>query len=477
MKSNYLWLMVGLSSAGALFTGCSDKENPVLPIENITIVEEGNAQDNNIRSTIETAFLGSCGSLKGRLAQTFTNIVEADKAKLVFVDSKELETYKDDVLAAYQRGIILSIINPDQEIVTNFCDENNMIFSGDPEGLGDCQLTCFNRKASSITIQKRPKTGDLDDDDVPMAILSDWLEGVFNTRFNTDFRSFDIRKRFSPQKVKQVFSINLPASDIEESGWGAPEQMSLSTTAEINYDIYPLHSFADNAAYTGDMYLVEGTLTIHNGNLYNGKWKYNQGADLYEAFGMCLASCNFTSSLMEKSSTGITASSNYTFMGGPAPAEASNGNYQSGFDWTFNGWITGGNGLESATPTPIFNGSWTIDNKQTYEAKNLMIKSETTDGNVTYTLGVDNLPGDKSAAIPEIANGDLVFHYSWIWAVPQAADDTEGRYYLQVKMNPTFNWYRIDSSKKIETKQFAPAVKAQKFMLIPPSRKEGQRVG
>ena len=477
MKTKYLWLAAGLSSAGALFTGCSEKESPILPIENITIVEEGNNQENNVTNATETTFLGSCGSLRGLLAQTFTNVVNANNAKLIFVDSKELATYKEDVLKAYQRGSVVAIINPDKETVSEFCDENNVVLSADPDDLNECPLTCFNKKSASIIFQKRPKTGDLDDDDVPMVILSSWLDDVIsNNRFNNDFRSFDIKKRFAPQKIKQVFTIDLPAADIEQSGWGVHENMTLSTTAEINYQIYPVHSFNDNASFTGDIYLVEGELTIHNGNLYNGRWKYNQGANLYESFGMCLSSCNFSSSLIEKTATGLTPSATHNLMGGPAPMESSNGIYQRGFDWTFNGWITGGSGLESSTPTPIFQGNWTMNNKESYTVKDLAVKAETDGGNVTYTLGVENLPAGESSVIPEIANGNLTFHYSWMWAVPQAADDTDGRYYLQVDMSPIFNWYRMNSSKQIETKQLNPTVKSQKFMLIPPSRKEGQRI-
>ncbi len=473
MDYNKKFLWAAVIGASVSLASCSKDDVP--PVKDLTIVEEGNAKPaQKAESTQPTAILGSGGSLSQQLAETFTNIVEPTKAKQVIVACADLDTYEDELVAAYQRGILITVVDPVGSRLENWCDAKGMVYAGDPMSIDDSSLVSFNRKAVSISVQKTKtsKTDEIliEEDEVPLVIFTGWLEDILKPNFmGVDYRSKDIKKRFAPQRVSHVFPIDIPVEALKESGWGIPEKLSLHTTAELSCEVYPLHSFADNASFTGDLYAVEAVLTIHNGNLYNGRWQYSQGSKQYESSGFSLSECSLGVSLYEKIAAGLQHSDTHTLAGGPAPLSTeSSSALQTGFEWSFDGWLTGGNGLESATPTPIQEGGWTWNNLSDGD-KGISVETMTDGGDILWIL----TEGENAASTTE--SGDLVFRCSWIWGVPQATDDSTGRYYMNVNLNPVYTWTRTNGSR-IDTKQITLSIPSGRFMLIPPSRKEGQRI-
>ena len=475
MKPNKSLFYLLMAGASLIVAGCSNDDD--LAIENITVVEEGSAKPaQKAESTQPTAILGSGGSMAQQLSETFTNIVEPAKAKQVIVACSDLDAYEKDLLAAYQRGILITIVDPVGDVVEGWCAAKGLVFTGDPVAIDRTALISFNRKAVSISVQKSSyqKAGEIiiEEDEVPLVIFTGWLDDVLTpTLKGPDFRSKDIMKRFSPQRISQVFPINIPAEAIKESGWGVPEDVTLRTTAELSCDVYPLHSFADNVSFTGDIYAVEAELTIHNGNLYNGRWQYTQGGRQYESTGFDLSSCKLGIGLLERTSSGLSHSGTHTLAAGPAPVSTeATASLQTGFEWSFDGWITGGNGLESSTPTPIQEGGWTWNNLTESDPIGFEVKALTDGGDMIWTLSAD---GESE----KTESGDLTFRCSWIWMVPQAKDDTDGRYYMNVDMAPVYRLLRnAVSGGRTESKDISAEVPTARFMLIPPSRKEGQRI-
>ena len=278
MDYNKKILLAAFAGASFLFAGCSN-DNDIPPVENLTVVEEGSVKPvQNVESTQPTAILGSGGSISGQLSKTFTNIVDPNKAKHVIVACSDLDAYEEEIVAAYKRGIIITIVDPVGSVVEGWCAAKGLVYAGDPMAIDRSALISFNRKAVSISIQKKKTHKEeepIEEDEVPLVIFKGWLDGILTPNLKgPDFRSKDIKKRFAPQRVSHVFPVDIPSETVKEIGWGVPENVSLSTTAEFNCDIYPLHSFADNASFSGDIYAVEAVLTIHNGNLYNGRWQY-----------------------------------------------------------------------------------------------------------------------------------------------------------------------------------------------------------
>ncbi len=480
MNSNLKLFFSLIAGAPLIFSACSNEED--LPVENISIVQEGNVKPAQlVESSHPTAILGSAGSLSSAISQTFTNVVDVAKARHIVVACADLETYKDDIIAAYQRGSVITVTDPDTDILDQWCTANGMIYAGDPSSSDNCAIVSFNRKASSISIQKGKQRDGIDEEEVPLVIFTGWLDKIFDKNLmGSDLKSRDLKKRISPQHVSHVFSLDLSREVLDKTNWVIPEDASLSTTAELNCDIYQLHSFADNASFSGDIYAVEADITIHNGNLYNGRWQYNKGKSLYEVCGFYLSECWVTAALQEKENRDLKNSTSHQFVGGPAPATTDLSTpYQSGFEWSFDGWISGGNGLESSTPIPLQEGGWTWNNlKEIDDVKCLDILNDSNNGIASWGLRIYPMPSERESMIPDIATGDLTFHCSWIWAVPQAKDDSTDRYYMKVNLIPKYLWHKsIQQSNKIESDYIYPAVdNSCTFMLIPPSRKEGQRV-
>ena len=478
MDSNLKLLWAAFGVASFMFAGCSN-DNDIPPVGNITIVEEGGVKPaQKAGSTQPTAILGSGGSMSGQLSQTFTNIVAPEKAKHVIVACAEMDVYKEELVAAYKRGAVITVADPDGTRLDDWCASQNMVFSGDPTGMDRYSLVSFNRKAVSMSVQKLDPVDGIDEGEVPLVIFTGWLDGILTPNLKgPDFRSKDIKKRFAPQNMSHVFPIHIPVEKIQDAGWGVPENMSFDATAEFSYEIYPLHSFVDNASSEGDYYVVEGDLTVHNGDLYNGRWQYTQGKSLYESCGFCLESCGIEVNMLERGASGLALSGEHRFAAGPAPESVSGSStYQVGFDWAFEGWLTGGNGLESSTPTPLQQGGWTWSNRAENLLSGFDIENVADGGKSTWRL-VMGLPEDNEGKVPETATGDLKFHYSWIWAVPQAKDNTPGRYYMQVEFKPVYRLTRCSlPGSKMDYKELVPEIVPLRFMMIPPSRVEGQRL-
>ena len=480
MDYNKKILLATVVGASFIFSGCSN-DNDIPPVENLTVVEEGSVKPaQKAESNQPTAILGSGGSISGQLSETFTNIVEPNKAKHVIVACTDLDTYEEEIVAAYQRGIIITIVDPVGTKLEDWCTANGMVYAGDPIAIDNSSLVSFNKKAISMSIQKQKthkEEDPIEEDEVPMLIFTGWLDGILTPNLKgPDFRSRDIKKRFEPQRVSHVFPIELPREILKRNNWPLPEKVSLSTTAELKCDIYPMHSFADNASLTGDLYVVEAELTIHNGNLYNGRWQYNRMAGLFEVCGFYLSNLDLRASLLGKGNNGLENNVNHQVVGDPAPVSTpASTSYQSGFEWKFDGWLTGGNGLESATPTPLQEGGWTWNNLSENSATGIKVEKGE---NLSWGLQVDGLPFDRNTPIPDLATGDLTFRCSWIWGVPQATDDSTERYYMGFDIYPVYYWHwSCLPDNKIESDYIMPSGdNSVRFMLIPPSRTEGQRI-
>lgn len=481
MKPNQKLFCAVVAGASIVLSGCSKDKD--LPFENLTIVEEGNVPTvEKAESKQPTAILGSGGSMAEVLKSTFTNIVPPEKAKHVVVACGELDECEAAVMAAYQRGAVITVVDPLGAVVNRWCGARKMIFSGDPVTTESAAWVSFNRKAVSMAVKKTTAHKEeelIEEDEVPLVIFTGWLDDVLKpTLQGPDYRSKDIKKRVVPQRVSHVFPIEIPKDALNETYWAFPENVSLTSTAELECKIYPIHSFADNASFSGDFYVVEAELTIHNPNLYNGKWQYTQGDKLYESCGFYLSQCVLTSYLYNSENNGMILSDTHMFAGGPAPESADASSLlKTGFEWSFDGWVSTGSGLESTTPNPIQNGVWTWNNTNEISGSGLNVSTETPGGNIRWALEVADLPDDREKPVPAAASGDLKFNCSWIWAVPQAKDGSDNLYYMYIDLKPVYRVTRsLLPSNRLDGQYLTPYPQSSYFMLVPPSRAEGQRI-
>lgn len=462
-------------------TSCSDHHDLIQneEFETITPVAPDTME---VTVSQPAALLGDLGEAEEELCKSFTNIVEAEKAKVIVVDSRSIEEYSEVLTNAYRRGALIAVFNPESAALSTWSDRNGIFYAGAAEEDNSLAVYGFNSRGNYYYLDKSGFI-DLDDEDVPLFHFCQWVNNVLGNRLTgNDLRSFDIRKRFTSQKVTHTFPIRLDEAQMVNDHWCAPGQLATTATADVSYTIYPLHAFGEGKG-AGDYYAVEAELVIHNSTMNNGVWTRRRGEELAQMCGLYLSQCDVTSALLFKEADGFHHfAQNYPVGAEPHPNVIETyGSYDSGFSWNFDATLSGGIGDDKGNYKLINTANWTWNNSNVRISPNLDIYPNLSAGEVFYTLKVNGLPGSESGMgledIPSIANGDLTFHSSWIWFVPDAHDNSDLRFYMQVGLSPRYQAYQwTDSPEHLTVGEFGTAnVSSEnknvfRFVLVPPNR-------
>ncbi len=459
---------------------CSDHHDPIQDEEFETITPTTPAVT-EVTVTQPAALLGDLGDAQEELLQSFTNIVEPEKAKVIVIESRSLEEHSELLYDAYRRGALIAVFNPESETLSQWSDNNGIFYAGSAED-SPCAIYGFNSRGNYYFLDKAGFI-DIDDEDVPLFHFCQWINSVLGSRLTgNDLRSFDIRKRFTSQKVTHTFPIRLDEQQMVNEHWCAPGQLATTATADVNYTIYPLHVFGDGSN-SGDYYAVEAELVLHSAALNNGVWTRRRGEELAQMCGLYLSQCDVTNELLCKQADGFYPFAHHYPVGAelhPGSIETS-GNYDSGFSWNFDATLSGGIVDDKGNYKLINTANWTWNNSTACTVPNLEIYPNLSASEVFYTLKVNGLPGSESGMgldnIPNIANGDLTFHYSWIWYVPDAKDNSDLRFYMQVGLAPRYQAYQwTDSEDHLTVGEFGTNATSSenkntfRFVLIPPNR-------
>ncbi|MDE6669695.1 MAG: hypothetical protein K2K26_08455 [Muribaculaceae bacterium] len=462
-------------------TSCDDHHDPIQneEFETVTPVSPEIAE---VTVTQPAALLGNLGEAEEELLQSFTNIVEADKAKVIVVDSRSIDEYSELLINAYRRGALIAVFNPESAVLSHWSDRNGIFYAGATEDDAPLAVYGFNSRGNYYYLDKSGFI-DLDDEDVPLFHFCQWVNSVLGGRLTgNDLRSFDIKKRFTSQKVTHTFPIRLDEQQMVNDHWCAPGQLATTTTADVSYTIYPLHAFGDGGA-AGDYYAVEAEMVFHNAALNNGVWTRRRGEELAQMCGLYLSQCEITNGLLLKQSDGFYPfAQQYPVGAEPHPVGIeTSGSYDSGFSWNFDATLSGGIGDDKGNYKMVNTANWTWNNSAIQTSPNLAIYPTYTAGEVFYTLNVNGLPGSEAGIglnnIPSIANGDLTFHYSWIWYVPEAKDNSDLRFYMQAGLSPRYQAYQwTDSEERLIVGEFGTVEASSqnknvfRFVLVPPNR-------
>ncbi|MDE6770935.1 MAG: hypothetical protein K2J78_14520, partial [Muribaculaceae bacterium] len=303
---------------------------------------------------------------------------------------------------------------------------------------------------------------------------------VSGTRLKgVDLRTKEIKKRFLPQSMTHTFKISLDEQQLIDGHWAAPGQLALSTTANVTYDIYPIHVFDGNA--TGDYYAVEAEMTLHNAPMNNGSWSRRRGNELTQLCGFYLNRCDISANLLRKSNGNFVESASHMFAEGTHPHPASSSDaaaYDPGFEWSLDATVSGGipDSKDNYKLTSFNNWLWTNSSNATLPG--IEIKNNDNASTVDYSLVVNGLPGATDnlsvTPIPDLATGDLTFKYSWIWRVGDIDDGSDECLYMQVGLNPVYQAYQWVTGGKMTIGEFENAVSENKstfkIPLTPPNR-------
>lgn len=489
---------------GAAAVSCSD-EPDVEPGEEIEIVEPGGVtMPSEERIAMPVAIVGGGGSaLDAALARRCTSRGELTLGStgVVIVGCDDMEANTDAIVAAYDNGAIIVVTNPDDELVASWCRSADIPYIGDGDNSDgdDHLLYCFNNRNDFYFLDDF--VDDLPDPDHDRALNS------FTTWVNTHSREavrpamaamrafgsrggdIDIAKTFAAQTVTHAYSIGIKDGELAHVALSKADRLTKSSTIDVAYRIYPLYSFRENATF-GDFYIVQSSVTVHNGDMFEGQWTKKHGGVHARLGGFYMSKFKLDATFQKVTSStkGGKVSDVYSDFDGvnyPAGAtpvpESSVGatTYQSGFSWGLNASVSGG--FQGKTPTGqiALGGNVGWSNSESRTISDLTIEKNAPGNRVGYVFTVNNLPhtsgGSKHTDIPQIAKSDFTMYQTWVWHVSSTKNNDTDTFGMKVSADVEYKGYHwYSSAADFSVKTFGDALPAGSrtfpVKFLPPNR-------
>lgn len=487
--------------ASVLAVSCSD-EPETGPEENIEIVEPGGVMTpSEERITMPVAIIGNGASpLDAALLRRCTSRGElsSDETGVVIVDSDDMEANTDAIVAAYNNGAIIVVTNPDDEQLSSWCHAAGVPYVGDGDnGDGDDHLLyCFSRSLDFYFLDDF--VDDLPDPDHDAALNSftAWVNShsrdasrpatMAIRAFGSRGGDIDIAKTFAAQTVTHTYSIGIKDGELAHVALSSADRLTKSSTIDVSYTIYPLYSF-EASATSGDFYIVQSSVTVHNGGMFQGQWTKRHGGVYARLGGFYMSRFNIDAvfqKLTKDAQKGDMYSDfsgvNYPAGATPVP-ESSVGatTYQSGFSWGLNASVSGGFHGDSPTGQVSLGGNVGWSNSESRTISDLTIAKNAPGNKVGYTFTVNNLPhtsgGSKYTDIPQIAKSDFTMYQTWVWHVPSTRDRGTDTFGMKVSADVEYkgyHWYSTAADFSVKTFNNALPGDRRSFTVkfLPPNR-------
>lgn len=473
-------------TVGAAAVSCSDEPEAVTGDE-IEIVEPGGIHmPSEERIAMPVAIIGGGGSpLDAALSRRCTSRGELSSGStgVVIVGSEDMESNTEAIVAAYDNGAIIVVTNPDDERLASWCHSTGIPYIGDGDNSDgdDHLLYCFNNRNDFYFLDDF--VDGLPDPDHDNALNS------FTTWVNThsrdavrpamaDMRKFgkfgsrggdiDIAKTFAAQTVTHTYSIGIKDGELAHVLWSDADKLTKYSTIDVAYRIYPLYSFKENAT-SGDFYIVQSSVTVHNGGMFEGQWTKKHGGVYARLGGFYMSRFNIDAAFQkvttirqgDKVSDVYSDFSGVNYPAGATPVpESSVGatTYQSGFSWGLNASVSGG--FQGKTPTGqiAFGGNVGWSNSESRTTSDLTIAKNAPGNRVGYAFTVNNLPhtsgGSKYTDIPQIAKSDFTMYQTWVWHVPSTKDNDTDTFGMKVSADVEYkgyHWYSTAADFSVKT--------------------------
>ncbi|MDE6769254.1 MAG: hypothetical protein K2J78_05975, partial [Muribaculaceae bacterium] len=176
-----------------------DNDNNIIN-EEFEVINPGTPGGTPVIEAVDspTAILGNMGAAEEELKNCFTNIVDPQNAKVIIIESGSVEEYEEILSEAYSNGVLIAVFNPDSSVLSGWSENNNIFYAGPAEN-EKCAIYGFNNRGTSYSYHD---TDEIDDYEVPLFHLCNWVNTVSGTRLKgVDLRTKEIKKRFLPQSV------------------------------------------------------------------------------------------------------------------------------------------------------------------------------------------------------------------------------------------------------------------------------------
>lgn len=466
MKRKILFAAALIAAAAVAFSSC---EKDTDHDDDRIYIEEGEGLADPVTASDEkvelpAAIVGRMPDyLQTALNVRFTNAGSeiSDDLKVVVIAQDQVAANTEKLLGVYGAGGMVVVVNPDDVQLSDWCDENGVRYAGDgglDNGKDHHLLYAFNKNANYYFLDDFVHDDDEGSCNIFLDTFVSWVnkyaaaaeESSASLWRGATRADYDIKKLFAPQTVNHTYQMCLNDKTLAHVVASKADKLTRSGTIDVAYSVYPLYSFQANGSSAGDYYIVEGTFTVHNDQMYNGSWTKKHGGVKSHLCGFYLKKFEVSNTLCATDGT-VLPGVKFPSQGTPVPETTiGSTSYSSGFQWSIGGSISGGMLGKDPQISGTLSGSIGWNNSETRTVSDLTINKNSPGGKVGYVFDVNNRPhtssGKKYTSVPSIASSDFTIHQSWIWYVPSTADNDTKEFAMSVWVKPTYESYHWYSS-------------------------------
>ncbi len=387
--------------------------------------------------------------LASALPSRFTNIATGNGSdfKVAIVASNSLNENGQQIADLYHNGSIIIVTDPKHSELQNWCDKYTVGYT--PLGDEDYALSlmAFAKCGNVYTLAE---LSDVSYDEMCaylnglVAWVNQELKNVGNHNSghfagDPDSNVADL-SMLRGQHIQHEFPIYL--NEVIRQALGSnPDMIKARSKATLNMTIYPLYVFQGQDG-AGDYYVVNSTLTIHNGDMYKGYWK-NKHLGVYTSLcGYIMNRVNVSYEM--QNADGVI----FPSAGVPVPNTSEvNESHTEGITWNLNTSLTAGVDMKGANVSRTYNAGVMINKSTTVTYPALRIRNNWSGAKVAFNYNTDNITtarGDMKWAkiiepVADLIDANLTLNSDWIWYVPSTKDREDKSFKMQVDLNVRYH--------------------------------------
>lgn len=508
----------GIMAAAMCLFSCHSDEDPI-PADN--------PEKQVVTSSVPTCISSTITDMEEREAieKCFPVPASLEDAKIAFFSNTDLTGNAKAIDDFYDAGGLVVLVNPDKDAFAKYAasyehpasmpqkiDANLFIYAYNQScvysilTLPDAEPS-NNADAVSIDDLKAAGAYDESEDDEEWDNLKqeaahahddtyfierldnfiEWIDRTFaeNTESRANSTGYDptVNISNSYRRFTTQMTVDLD-NKILSTALSGDDYLRAYGDITIDYKIYPLFMYSCNSVTDaqGDYYIVEGSITAHNADVWH-PCKNKHGATRNYIIGYYMKKMNVSYTLMDQANRPI---SGLSFYQNPQPQTvnaSTNYTYSSSLGLTGSLSCTGKSTDEvDASLSLGFSASWS--KSHSYSLQDVKTNLSTKDAKVIYDYIVQNINNstdyDKSKdgnGYPDLCRTDMTCQNQWIWKIPYGTagveDNSDVSFILEVLVQPvyaTWSWYRPAYDKKEQTFDlFSNMCYSQ--TITPPNRK------
>ncbi len=387
--------------------------------------------------------------LASALPSRFTNIATGNGSdfKVAIVASNSLNENGQQIADLYHNGSIIIVADPKHSELQNWCDKYTVGYT--PLGDEDYALSlmAFAKCGNVYTLAE---LSDVSYDEVCAYLngLVEWVNQELKNDENHNSGHFagnpgsevaDL-SMLRGQNIQHEFPIYLNEV-IRQALWSDPDMIKARSKATLNMTIYPMYVFQGQDG-AGDYYVVNSTLTIHNGDMYKGYWKNRHGGVYTHLCGYIMNRVNVSYEM--QNADGVI----FPSAGVPVPNTSEvNESHTEGITWSMNTSMTAGIDMTGPSASRTYGGGVMINKSTTVTYPALRIRNNWSGAKVAFNYNTDDITTAqgyiKAIRIEEpkadFVDANLTLNSSWIWYVPSTKDREDKSFKMQVDLNVRYH--------------------------------------